>query len=110
MTESMNVQINHNVIGRQYAAKAKESTGVNVSFIEYDGKRYHFSSQWHRCYKQIGIDGKVERESQVTKNWIGSGEYVYYTTACYPQQLTNGDLEFMIEHKMSQDIHERWEN
>ena len=94
--------------GRIAANQMTEKVGVPVTFLEFDGTRFHFSSRWYRLYKVIGLDGSTERESSISKKWGASNEYVYYETACYPEQLENGDLEFFIEHHMTQNIHERF--
>jgi len=95
-------------IGRNAAKLASKTVGVAVTFVEFDGTRYHFCAQWHRLYKIIGLGGKTERESSLSKTWQAGNEYAYFNTACYPEQLVNGDLEFMIERHMTQEIHERF--
>lgn len=99
----------HSVIGCNAAKMAVKSTGLNVTFVEFDGSRYHFSAQWYRLYKVIGLNGATKRESALSKTWARGNEYAYYVTACYPEQLVNGDLEFMINERMTQEPHPRWE-
>ncbi len=51
----------------------------------------------------IGLDGNVEQEAGIVSDkWMPHSEKVYSVTECYPDQITNGDLAWMLKHGYTQ--------
>ena len=79
--------------------------GDNVSWVGFDSEtgRHTFQKTMYRAFKIIGLDGKVEREGgTLHDNWVRAAEYVYPITECYPEQIDNGDLEWMLKNGYTQ--------
>ena len=95
--------------GRAAALEMTRKLCVDVSFVGMtrDG-RFMFSTTRYRLYMVIGQDRKVEREASIQDQWARDSEYVYCETHCYREQLSNGDLDFLITNRMTQEPHERF--
>ena len=95
--------------GYAAAKHAIESTGIDTKFIEFDGERYHFSITRYKSYRVIDSDGNEISPAGVHDDkFRPSSLPVYSQTSCYPVQLTNGDIEFMIRKGLTQEPHERF--
>jgi len=96
-------------IGKKAAQQTTETLKIDVKFVEFDGKRYHFSVKRYRRHRIENLDGSVE-DSFIHDDPMKSQSLPFwYEVAAYPIQLENSDLLFMVKNQLTQEEHIRFE-
>jgi hypothetical protein len=77
----------------------------NVIWGGFDNEtgRHFFQREYYRTWKTIGLKGEVIQEAGViSESWKPNSEKIYAVTECYPEQLSNGDFEYLLANNLTQ--------
>ncbi|CAM3777570.1 hypothetical protein [Litorimonas haliclonae] len=89
---------------RQLCRWLSEQSDRDVSFVEFDGTRLHFGVQENWTLRSVDLNGTVHPAGRVA---LG-GYPKYFSMACYPCQIADGDAVFMIRNHLTQEPHNRF--
>lgn len=93
----------------EVAKKVSEKLDIDFSFVSFeDDGRLCFQTKKYEAMKIIGLNGDIIRDSFISNKWVRDSTLIYYSTYCYPQQIKNGDLEWMVVNGYTQEQHERF--
>ena len=85
--------------GRELANLAKDTTGLTIDFIEFDGKFWHFQMTHWEMRRLLDSDGVVIRNGGLSCKWQPNSQEVYSVIRVDSENVEN--LVYMMKNGLT---------